>query len=218
MCEPDRVMLYALIRGFRPERVVEIGARWGGGARIIASALEDSGFGHAVGIDPAPEAFRPNQKDLYNRYKLLTGYSPGAIPEAVSLLDGPIDFVLIDAMHTHDHVLADFRGVIPHLNPGAHVLLHDAFHVGINAATTKILEENPSFFDCGFVTRYPEIGNAPVAYQGLRLIRSGPVDAVGLIKDGFARDNKPEPSLSPDLYNWDHYWNMVKDKAPRSLT
>jgi hypothetical protein len=45
MCIPDRIMLYALIRGLRPDRVLEIRVRWGGGAKIIAAALEDSG-GH----------------------------------------------------------------------------------------------------------------------------------------------------------------------------
>jgi cephalosporin hydroxylase len=208
MCESDRIMLYALVRGMRPERVLEIGARWGGSARIISSALEDSGFGQAVGIDPEPQAFRPTPADLFNRYMLMTGYSPEAIPAAAAQLGGKIDFAFIDAMHTHDHVLADFTGVVPHLSKRSHVLLHDTFHVGINAAIMEVLSANPSFVDCGFVTRYPEIGDAPVAYQGLRLIRTGPVEGDELISESFTRAGRV-PDASPTLYNWDAHWNRI---------
>lgn len=215
MCEPDRIMLYALVRGLRPERVLEIGARWGGGARIISAALEDSGFGNAVGIDPEPGAFRPTSKDLFNRYELITGYSPGAIPGAASKLGGKIDFAFIDAMHTHDHVFADFSGVIPHLAEGGHVLLHDTFHVGINQAIEEVLKANPDFSDCGFLTRYPTIlSDAPVAYEGLRLIRTGTRANHEIMREAYKLTGK-DASLSPDMINWDHHWNRVtKNLSP----
>ena len=131
MCVPDRVMLYALVRGLRPERVLEIGVRWGGGARIISAALEDSGgLGQAVGIDPEPMALRARPQELFGRYDVLRGYSPEAIPEAVAKLGGLVDLAIIDAMHTHNHVSADFNGVAPYIAPGGHVLLHDTFHPG----------------------------------------------------------------------------------------
>ena len=210
MCNADRVMLYALVRGLRPMRVLEIGVRWGGGARIIAAALEDAGGpGRAVGIDPAPEAFRPRPRELFGRYELLRGYSPEAIPEAVAKLGGPVDLVFIDAMHTHDHVLADFRGVVPYLAPGSHVLLHDTFHQGIDRAVAEVQAENPSFVDCGFLTRHPEITDAPVAYQGLRLVRAGTPNTQELIVEAYQRSGRPAPEFSPDLLNWDHHWNSM---------
>lgn len=213
MCEPDRIMLYALVRGLRPERVLEIGARWGGGARIISGALQDSGFGEAVGIDPEPQAFRPSQSALFNRYTLLAGYSPQVIPQAVSTLGGKIDLAFIDAMHTHDHVLADFNGVVPHMIVGGHVLLHDTFHVGINKAIETVLAENPQFTDCGFITRYPSImENAPVAYEGLRLIRTGTIANQETMQSAFNLTGK-NASLSSDLINWDHHWNNIKSNG-----
>jgi cephalosporin hydroxylase len=214
MCIPDRLMLYALIRGLRPERVLEIGVRWGGGARIIASALEDTGgSGRAVGIDPEPEAFRARSGELFGRYELLRGYSPGAIPEAVAKLGGPIDLALIDAMHTHDHVLADFQGVVPHLAPGSHVLLHDTFHQGIDRAVAEVMAEHSGFVDCGFLTRHPDLSDAPVAYQGLRLVRLGTPHSHELIAGAYQRAGRPVPEFSVDYLNWDHYWNRVKGKT-----
>jgi cephalosporin hydroxylase len=86
---------------------------------------------------------------LFGRYELLRGYSPGAVPEAVAKLGGPIDLAIIDAMHTHDHSLADFRGVAPHLAPGSHVLLHDTFHQGIDRAVAEVLAEHPASLIAG---------------------------------------------------------------------
>jgi predicted O-methyltransferase YrrM len=205
-------MLYALLRGLRPERVLEIGVRWGAGARIIAAALEDAGgWGRAVGIDPASEAFRARPRELFGRYELLCGYSPMAIPEAVAKLGGPIDLAIIDAMHTHDHTLADFRGIVPHLAPGGHVLLHDTFHQGVDRAVAEVLAENASFVDCGFLTRHPEINDAPVAYQGLRLVRKGTPDGREVIAGAYEHLGRPAPDFSSDFLNWDHYWNRVRD-------
>jgi len=213
MCDPDRIMLYALVRGLRPARVLEIGARWGGGARIISAALEDSGFGNAVGIDPEPQAFRPKSSDLFNRYELITGYSPDAIPGAISKLGGKIDLAFIDAMHTHDHVFADFNGVVPHMADGGHVLLHDTFHVGINKAVEEVLHANPNFTDCGFLTRYPTIlDDTPVAYEGLRLIRTSTPANHDTMRGAYKLAGK-DASLSPDMINWDHYWNRVNAKG-----
>lgn len=217
MCEPDKLMLYSLVRGLRPKRVLEIGVRWGGGARIISAALQDSGGeGKAVGIDPEPTAFRPNARDLHNRYSLHEGYSPGAIDAAVKKLGGKVDFCLIDAMHTHDHVLADLSGVLPHMETGGHIALHDTFHAGINAAVGEVLAQARHVADCGFLTRHPEIKDGiPVAYQGLRLLRVGPVNDAGLISASFSEKGLTA-DLSPSIYNWDYHWNRIKDQPTAS--
>jgi len=35
------------------------GVRWGGSARIVATAMDANGFGRAVGLDPNLRVFRP---------------------------------------------------------------------------------------------------------------------------------------------------------------
>lgn len=204
MCAADRIMIYALVRGLRPKRALEIGARWGGSGRIIANAMEDNGEGKVVGIDPEPGAFRAKPKDLHNRYELIAGFSPEQTPRASAILDGPIDFVFIDALHIYDAVLADFRGVIPFLAPGAHILFHDTYHQGVNAAVVAVLKENPDFVDCGIITRHPTLVD-PMAYQGLRLVRVGSVDSLELISEAHTRAGKEKPRFSSAFWNHDEY-------------
>ncbi len=210
MCVADRALLYALVRGLRPERVLEIGVRWGGGARIISSALEDAGAGKAVGIDPSPEQFRVKPRELFGRYELVAGFSPDVTADAVNRLGGTVDLALIDAMHTHSHSLADLREVLPFMAEGGHVLLHDTFHQGIDQTVSMVISENTHVVDCGFLSRHPEITDAPVAYQGLRLLRVGTQSSDDIIRSAYVREGKPEPAFSSDLWDWDHHWNRLK--------
>ena len=202
-------MLYALVRGLRPKLALEIGVRWGGSARIITNAMEENGIGQIVGIDPAPEAFRAKPTELHGRYTLIKGYSPGATPEAVKTLGGPVEFVFIDGLHIYDAVLKDFSGVLPYLADSAHILFHDTYHQGIDRAVQNVIKTSPSLVDCGFITRNPTIGY-PVSYQGLRLVRKGAVNSEQLISEGYERNNQQVPPFSPDVWNFDDYYNRVK--------
>ncbi len=212
MCVPDRVLLYALVRGLRPGRALEIGVRWGGSARIITNAMEDAGCGRLVGIDPVPGAFRVRDAELHGRYQLLEGYSPQRIPDAVSALGGPLDLVLIDALHTHDAVLADLQGVLPHLASGGHVLIHDAFHYGIGQAVDQVVREQ-GLHDCGALSRHPAL-SPPVAYQGLRVLRKGSFDGTHLVEEAYRERGLTPPPRTPELWNFDKYANRIGLGAP----
>ena len=210
MCPTDRLMLYAIVRGLRPKLALEIGSRWGGSARIITNAMEDNGIGLLFGLDPEVENFRVPQRELHGRCILVRGYSPQDVPEVVKRLDGRLlDFVFIDAMHIHDAVRADFMGVLPYLGDGAHVLLHDTFHQGVDQAIREVLDDNPYLVDCGFITRNAEVG-FPVSYQGLRLVRKGAVNSESLIAECYERQNRTVPPFSEELWNYDEYYNRVK--------
>jgi predicted O-methyltransferase YrrM len=208
MCETDRLMIYALVRGLRPKFALEIGVRWGGSARIITNAMQENGIGFLVGIDPITKNFRVGNSELHGRYKLLQGRSPEAIPDAVRCLGGQLDFVFIDALHIYDAVLSDFMGILTHLALGAHVLLHDTYHQGIDAAIRKVVAENSDLVDCGFVTRNAVI-NASDVGQGLRLVRKGPVESEKMISEAYERNDLAPPPFTKDVWNYDTYYTRV---------
>ena len=210
MCSTDRLMLYAVVRGLRPKWGLEIGVRWGGSARIITNAMEENGIGQLVGIDPIPEALRAKPAELHGRYTIIKGYSPDVIPEAVKKLGGAVDFVFIDALHIYDAVLKDFRGVLPYLGDGAHILFHDTYHQGIDQAIRDVIKTEPDLLDLGFITRNPTVGY-PISYQGLRLVRKGGVNSERLISEAYERNNQKVPRFSPEVWNFDPYFNRIKN-------
>jgi predicted O-methyltransferase YrrM len=208
MCVTDRIMLYALVRGLRPKRVLEVGVRWGGGARIVANALEDNKYGIAVGIDPKPEAFEIPERHLHGRYRLLAGFSPQITKEAIALLGGPPNLVFVDALHTGDAVHADFLGVLPFMEDDSHILFHDAFHQGISTAIQEVIDANEALVDLGFITRNPELGS-PVSYQGLRLVRKGSVDFHAQINNAYHTAGQTPPPIHSAFRNYDVYANRI---------
>jgi len=172
--------------------------------------MQENGVGSLVGIDPITKNFRVCNAELHGRYTLIRGRSPESIPEAVRRLGGPLDFVFIDALHIYDAVLQDFLGVLPHLAPGAHVLFHDTYHQGIDAALRHVVTNNPVLIDCGFITR-SAIVSTPVSGQGLRLVRNGPVESERMISEVYERHGQLPPPFTKDLWNCDdHYKRLTK--------
>ena len=209
----DRIMLYALVRGLRPSTVLEIGVRNGSGARIIASALQDNDHGQAVGIDPAPELFRVPKRHLHGRYLCHTGFSPEATPIAVANLNGKVDLLLIDALHTGDARYADFQGALPFLSDGAHIIFHGAYHQGVASAVDQIIREQPEFHDLGVLTRHPQM-HYPVCYQGFRILRKGAVQpATIMIEQAYRNAGQRPPPCHPALRNFDDFANRIGQGA-----
>ena len=211
MCPADRIMLYALVRGLRPVRAVEIGTRSGNSARIICNAMEENGEGRLVGIDPEPGNLRVRPADLHGRFEAIAGYSPEALPLAAEKLGGKFDFVFVDGMHTYAAVMADMKGALAFLEEGGHLLIHDVYHPGEELAIVDLLEEVPEPVDCGFLTRHPEIRD-PVFYQGIRLLRLGPTNGLGLIARAHDAAGRRPPDAEA-LRNYDIHLVILKGQA-----
>lgn len=210
----DRIMLYALIRGLKPERYLEIGVRWGGSARIVATAMQANGFGKVVGLDPDLSNFRPGKRELFGRVELVEGYSPDDTGRAVEALGGKPDLVFIDAVHTCSAVREDVKGVLPYIEDGAHILFHDAFHQGINRAVDEFLAENDGFTDLGIVSKNASIGT-PVSYTGLRLVRKGGIDFEKELFAAHDREGEPHPEISSSVWDHDPYANRAGNPLGR---
>lgn len=171
----ERLLLYALVFAFAPERCLEIGVRWGGGSRIIHAALSDLNRGVLVGVDPAP-AIEFDWSTIADRAHLVTGASPSALPQAAKLAGGLFDFVFIDGDHSEAGCRADLEGVIPFTAPGAMILLHDSYHPPVKRAIQHVLASDDTFIDAGLVCTtlnngtHVESGRV-VPYGGIRMLR-----------------------------------------------
>ncbi|HQU44772.1 MAG TPA: class I SAM-dependent methyltransferase, partial [Pirellulales bacterium] len=166
----EQLLLYSLVYALRPKRVLEIGFAAGGSSRTMLAALlpMDHAGQRLVSIDPRPEAVPPWTGDP--RFRLVRESSPAAIPRAVELLGGAIDFCFIDADHSEEHVYADSCGVADSMAREGYVLYHDAFYPSVAAGIGRFLRERSDFVDCGLVSRFRPINN-PSPWGGLRLLR-----------------------------------------------
>jgi predicted O-methyltransferase YrrM len=209
----EKLFLYAFIRGFRPQRSLEIGVGQGGSALITTNAMEENGVGLHVGVDPTPN-LKVAWKDLHGRFKLIAKPSPEVIPEAREAAGGPFDFVLIDGLHIYDPVRKDIAAILPHLADGAYLLFHDAFHYGVATAIREALEANASLVDCGYPCRTAQVYADPVMpYNGFRLLRwtAAPVaprcvDVEQVLDPIYTEHKRPRPPYRTDALNHDIWY------------
>lgn len=217
MSVSERLFLYALVRGVRPQRVLEIGSRHGGSASIMAAAMMDneSATARIIGIDPGPDITVPKSQ-FFDKFELIVQPSPEGITEARSRAGGQFDFILIDGLHIYTQVKKDLLGVLPHLAENCYILLHDSFHLGISTAITEVVSQSPGLLDCGYPCAKPSLQKgSPLAYGGFRLLlhRTSPTtDATSYIDaEASVRGFAPLPT-DPDLADHDPYWHCRKVK------
>ncbi len=215
----ERLFLYALIRGIRPERVLEIGTRHGGSAAIMACAMEDVGSGKIVCVDPAL-SIKVNRDLFHGRVHFLEKPSPEAIPEAEAIAGGPFDFALIDGIHVYEQAKKDFEAAMRHMAPRGYLLFHDAFNFGVNEAIKEVLEGDNRLHDCGYLCATPSTTEDFSAYWGLRLVRFDParvVDPTPALERGYLAAGKPVPKWDAELLNHDVWYCRAIKPCPRCV-
>jgi predicted O-methyltransferase YrrM len=177
MTWPERVVLYSLIFGLRPQRCLEIGTKMGGSALIISAALDDIGAGQLICVDSHPQVKPEHWQQLAHRTTLITGMSPRILPRTVEVAGGLFDFALIDGDHELSGVIKDIEGVLPLLTSGAYMIFHDAHYYGVADAIDRMLERySDRLTDCGMLSteQTPEgrtVKGRPVIWGGLRMLR-----------------------------------------------
>lgn len=197
MSPEERGFLYALVRGARPRRILEIGTAEGGSALVMATALEENaGEGHIWSIDPVPR-ISVEMSAYHGRVDFLVGTSPETVEDAAARAGGPFDLAMIDGIHIYRQARADLLAVLPHLAEGAYVLLHDAFHFGVSEAVRELVESDERIHDCGYPCNRPRPVGDRATHAGFRLLRVGAkaVDVVPLVAPMWAELGKPAPVL-----------------------
>ncbi|MCP4668996.1 MAG: FkbM family methyltransferase [Deltaproteobacteria bacterium] len=174
---PERLLIYSLVFGLRPECCLEIGSYKGGAALIICSAMDDIDCGRLVCVDSSPQITPETWNQMEHRTKMVKGVSPDILPKAFEAYGIPFDFVFIDGDHSHNAVLNDIEGVLPYLADQAYLLFHDSHYYEVGDAIDVALRRYPDqLLDCGdlsttAVSENREVDGRSVEWGGVRLLR-----------------------------------------------
>lgn len=171
----ERLYLYTSVFAKAPHRALEIGVWKGHSSRIIDAALRDLGGERTlISMDPVPNLDFDWEETFQGRAHFLEKGSPHALPEAMKLAGGPFEFVFLDACHWYDWVRNDLRGIVGVTEPGAMIIMHDAYYEPLQRAVRDALDdEKLPFTDCGIVCTSENRGSEDgeeVSYCGLHLL------------------------------------------------
>lgn len=117
--------LYVLIRGIRPEIVVETGIGHGISSAAILAALDYNQLGQLFSVDAPnldPLVMLPAEKEpgwivpskLRNRWHLRLGLSREILPALLDEL-GTIDLFIHDSEHSYENMMFEYRTAYTHL-------------------------------------------------------------------------------------------------------
>ena len=121
-------LLLRLVRGLGPSSCLELGTGFGVSTAYQAAALELNRAGTITSLDIEGmlAIARPGLEGLGlgDRIELVGGLIEDSLGEVLERV-APIDFALLDADHTEDATVRTFGSLLPHLSPGAVVVLDD---------------------------------------------------------------------------------------------
>jgi cephalosporin hydroxylase len=129
---PDIVALQEICWKVKPAVIVETGVARGGSLAFYASMLHllgSDGFVIGVDIDIRPHNRQAIESHpLAGRIKLVEGSSvdPEVVTEVASMVgDRAPVLVILDSLHTKDHVLAELDAYASLVGPGSYVVVQD---------------------------------------------------------------------------------------------
>lgn len=117
--------LYALVRAFQPDTVLELGTNRGCSTSHLAAAVQRNGAGHVVAVDVWGGAGDLILPELRN---VIEQRFTDALDAIASFEDGSLQFVFEDLLHGAEQVKAIIEALKPKLAPGAVVVHHDSEH------------------------------------------------------------------------------------------
>lgn len=130
----QRRFINGLIQYYQPDKVLEVGVSAGGGTIVLLNSLQESETAELYSIDSATQFYRNPDLPvghcaierygdlLKKKWHLLTGQDPANLMEEIG---EKFDFCVIDTEHLHPVEVLNFISVLPWLNDGAVIVMHD---------------------------------------------------------------------------------------------
>lgn len=123
-CPLDLWIYQEMLHAVRPDVVIETGTASGGSALYMAHLMDIIGHGRIISIDIAEDPGRP----AHPRIEYIQGSSidPEIRARVESKLkSGERPLIILDSLHSHDHVLAELRLWAPLVPEGGHLIVED---------------------------------------------------------------------------------------------
>lgn len=139
----ESVVLYSSADELSPNVIVEIGAYMGTSSTLLGSvAKKHGGKLYSIERRPRPEWYENMKKYGVSSFtELISVISPHLSKEHLPF--DCIDYLFIDADHSYENVLGDYRFWQTMVRPGGRIAFHDYFSVeGTKRAVTEILRTN----------------------------------------------------------------------------
>ena len=138
------LLLFKLIREFRPAVAIELGTSLGLSAAYQAAALRLNGRGRLTTLEGAAtlaDLARENLESLdLDSVSVVSGRFQDNL-DSVLTANAPADYVFIDGHHDERATIAYFEQAVPHLAPSAVVVFDDiAWSAGMQRAWNQIAD------------------------------------------------------------------------------
>jgi cephalosporin hydroxylase len=125
----DAWVTQEIIHELKPDFIVEAGTYKGGSALLWAMILEQvKPQGRVITIDVEDQVGSAKFQSIWKeRIDFLVGSStdPAIVAEVARRVQGGRVLVILDSLHTRDHVLAELRAYSPLVGPGSYVIVQD---------------------------------------------------------------------------------------------
>ena len=125
----DAWITQEIIQEVKPDFIVEAGTYQGGSAPLWATILEQvNPEGRVITIDIEDQVSAAERLPIWKRkVDFLVGSStdPAIVAEVRRRVQGHRVLVILDSLHTRDHVLAELRAYAPMVNVGSYVIVQD---------------------------------------------------------------------------------------------
>lgn len=155
---PDMWVIQELITELKPDVIIEAGTYMGGSALYMAMVMEGLQLpGKIITIDVKP-SLAEAQKNRFFQERVESIVSSSTEPELVAKLRertaGKNVFVMLDSLHTRDHVLAELEAYAPMVPVGGYIVVQDT---NVNGHPVN-LQHGPGPWEAvhDFLAKHPE--------------------------------------------------------------
>jgi len=146
----EAAYLYRLVRGLGPATLVEIGRYKGGSTLLLAAAMDPAARLHSYDLHREFDVgHRGPEQDRYlaaalDRYGLQERVEMVVADSHTVAHPGTCDLVLVDGDHSYDGARGDYEHWRSALEPGGHLLFHDAVErpfLNFEPGVARLVEE-----------------------------------------------------------------------------